>query len=160
MNRKNIAIILSIVIVLILLITLLTLGNGDISSFFILGNNPEKITIGFAVPLTGKASSYASDMINGSELALELLKSKNKDNIKFVFEDTTGLAEKAVSALNKLINFDNARIIVSISSNEMLAIAPITQEKKVILFTPIAGAEEISLAGDYVFRNRETATYS
>jgi branched-chain amino acid transport system substrate-binding protein len=146
-------------IIILVAILCISFISFSITGFFIL--EPEnKVAIGFTIPLTGKASSYAIDMKAGAELALKELKSQENDNIYFIFEDTGAVVEKAVTSAQKLINFNEAKIIVAISSNEMLALAPITEEAKVILFTPIAGAEKITTAGDYVFRNRETASYS
>lgn len=116
----------------------------------------ETVKIGLPLPLSGKAASYGEILGNGFELGREEVNAKYPFSLEFVYEDTQGDASVAVSATRKLVDADGVRILLGpIRSNSLLAAAPITEEKKALVFSPISSAEEISQAGDYVFRNRE-----
>lgn len=118
------------------------------------------IKIGAALPLTGKMASFGEDMKHGFDLALNEINQQNNYQLEIIYEDTQAEADIAVNSVTKLINIDQVPIILGPArSNNVLAVAPITEQNKVILFTPIASAEDISFAGDYVFRNRETASF-
>lgn len=119
----------------------------------------EPIKIGAVFSMTGNMASFGEAINNGMNLAIEELNIKNgKYKFVAVVEDTQGDAKLAVSAAEKLMNIDQVKIILGpIRSNEVLSVAPITEAKKVIIFTPIASAEDITQAGDFVFRNRETS---
>lgn len=120
----------------------------------------EVIKIGAVVPLTGKLASYGQKLKNGLDLALSDVNKKSLDyDIELIYEDTSSDPKKAVSASQKLINVDGVSALFSVSSSDTLAIAPIAETNKVILFTPIASAEGITNAGDYVFRNRESGSF-
>jgi branched-chain amino acid transport system substrate-binding protein len=56
--------------------------------------------------------------------------------------------------MNKLIGIDKVKFVFSdATSGVTLAIAPIAEKNKVILFDAIATSDEIIKSGDYVFRN-------
>ncbi len=113
--------------------------------------------IGVSLPLTGKSASIGERVKNAMELAREDVNARYGFTIRFMYEDDKGEASTAVSVANKLINVDHVKIIIGLpKSDPLLAVAPITEKHKVILFSPTAGAEAVSEAGDYVFRNIET----
>ncbi len=142
-------------IVGIIIVVLVVLGiqlnqNNQISG--------ETIKIGAALSLTGKAASYGEGAKNAFDLALEEINQKYSFKLELIYEDTQSEVDSAVSAVRKLIDIENVNVILGpIRSNNVLATAPIAEENKIIMFTPIASAEDISQAGDYIFRNRETA---
>ena len=118
----------------------------------------ENIAIGASLPLTGGAASFGERLKNGMEIAVEDLETVNNIDLNVIYEDDKGEAPTAVTVVNKLINTDGVKIIVgSAKSDALLAMAPVTEAQKVILFSPTAGADKISEAGDYVFRNIELA---
>lgn len=108
------------------------------------------------VPLTGTSASFGEKVRNGVILAMNEI-DKERKSLEVVFEDDKGEAATAVTIANKLINIDGIRVIIgTVKSDAMLAVAPITEKNKVILFSPTAGAASITQAGDFVFRNIET----
>lgn len=129
--------------------------------WYSLTREPEEegtIKIGAALSLTGKLASFGQDAREGIEMALEEVNQEKDFKIKIIIEDTQSDATESVSAVKKLIEIDKVNIIIGpVRSGNVLATAPITEENKVILFAPIASSVDITHAGDYVFRNRETS---
>ncbi|MCC6290571.1 ABC transporter substrate-binding protein [Candidatus Nomurabacteria bacterium] len=116
----------------------------------------EPIKIGAPLPLTGVSASIGERVKHAMEIAQEEFNESSPFPLEFVFEDTKGESATAVSAVTKLINIDGVKVLIGlIKSDPLLAVAPITEQNKIILFSPTAGAEAISQAGDYVFRNIE-----
>jgi len=116
----------------------------------------EVIKIGVVLPLSGSASTYGISAKEGIDLALEELNATQKRKIELIYEDDQCNPEKAVDAAQKLINVDSVRIIIGhICSSAALAVAPIAEKNKVILFSPGASAPDYKNAGDYIFRNRQ-----
>ncbi len=117
----------------------------------------DQITIGALLPLTGKSASIGERVKLGIETAKAELKREKGVDLNIIIEDDKGEAPIAVSAAQKLINTDHVNLIIgTLKSDPMLAVAPITEKNKVILLSPTAGAEGITNAGDYVFRNIES----
>lgn len=125
-------------------------------------SNKEKdeINIGSILALTGKGDKYSQSTKNGIDLALEEINSQSNRNkkINIIYEDSLSETQKAVSAFNKLVDVNKVPVIIGpILSNEVLACAPIANTKKVVILAPAAGSEDIRKAGDYIFKNRESA---
>ena len=120
----------------------------------------KEIKIGAVLSLTGKGAKYGDAIRRGIDLSLEEVNAEpnRKAKIKVVYEDSLSEPQKAVSAFNKLIDIDKVPVIIGpVLSNEVLACAPIANQKKVVILNTSAGTEDIRKAGDYVFRNRESA---
>jgi len=121
----------------------------------------EVIKIGAPLSLTGKLASFGEDIRDGIDMAVDEINQQKKIKIEIIYEDTQSEATQAVSAVKKLIEINNVNILLGpCRSDNVLAVAPITEKKKVILFTSIASSVDITNAGDYVFRNRETSKLS
>ncbi|MDD5163156.1 MAG: ABC transporter substrate-binding protein [Candidatus ainarchaeum sp.] len=120
----------------------------------------EPIMIGAPLSLTGATASFGERVRNSMEIAIKEINSEQATfELIPVYEDTQSETAKAVDSAKKLIEIDKVNILFGVvRSNEVMAIAPLTEEKKIILFTPMAGSDAISSAGDFVFRNRETAS--
>ena len=117
--------------------------------------------IGVILPLTGDRASFGQNSKKGLELAVNELNSLDSSLLKInlIIEDSRGKAQIAVSAFNKLVN-DNVKIVVGpISSQEVLAIAPVAETKKTVLFSPGASSPEITKAGEYIMRNVPSDIY-
>lgn len=118
----------------------------------------KEIKIGAILSLTGKAASYGEWAKKGITLAIEHLNVKgNSLRFSLIQEDSQGDAKVAVSAMNKLVSVDKVPSVIGfITSGEFLAVAPIAEEKKVVIITPVAGAPLSRGEGSYVFRTRES----
>lgn len=136
-------------IIIILIIVLLVI--------FYKPSPKETIKIGFIAPLTGNAASYGEPVKNAVVLAVEEINNsggiKGKE-IKMIYEDGKCEGKEATNAAQKLINIDKVKIILGgFCSGETLAVAPIAEAAKVILFSSGSGNPDITDAGDYIFRN-------
>ncbi len=116
----------------------------------------DPFVIGMIVPLTGDGASYGT---NAKEIALMTEKElNNKDGIggrpiKFIFEDGQCMGDNAKNSATKLINEDKVDLLYAGEcSDEVLAAAPIAQEKKIISISTGATNPKVSELGKYVFR--------
>lgn len=114
----------------------------------------EKVRVGVAIPLSGNRADVGEYVQNALKLAAEEInRSPRHASLDFVFEDTKYDAPTAVSVVKKLIDLDKVKYIIGPGgSSEALAVAPVVEQNKVILVIPGAQTDEISQAGDYVFR--------
>ncbi len=113
-------------------------------------NQTKAIKVGAVIPLSGEVATYGESLKKGFDLAL------SEENGKFVivYEDSKADKNTGISAINKLISVDNVKFVFSdATSGVTLAIAPVAEKNKVILFDAIATSDEIIRSGDYVFRN-------
>lgn len=146
-------------IILWIVVTVVVVAGG----YYLLKNknltlttNPTSTTkpikIGAILPLTGDLATYGEGVKNAVNLAIE--NSGIKDKIQIIFEDDlTCTPANDISAAQKLINLDKVHgIIGTICSGALLAIAPITEQNKLIVISPSATSKSITNAGDYVFR--------
>jgi branched-chain amino acid transport system substrate-binding protein len=119
-------------------------------------NHIDKVEIGVVVFKTGGAASYGEKSLNGMNLAVEQINS-NPDNtkIELIIEDDQSKPEKAVTAFNSLLaKKPNIPVYISaLTSSSTLAISPIAERNKKVLFSPCSSSPDITNAGDYIFRN-------
>ena len=114
------------------------------------------IRIAFIGPLTGDGAEWGDIEKKSTQLAVEEINSKGGVNgrlIEVKYEDAKCEGKLAVSAAQKLINLDKIKILFVSCSQEVLAIAPIAEKAKVLVFASFAYASDITNAGDYIFRN-------
>lgn len=145
--KKNSKIYLTVGIIVIVLIAIILAVSAPNS-----GTNT--INIGLLVASTGPAPVYGEWQVQGAEIAKEDLQNKNI-NVNLITEDSKGDPKEAVTAFDKLINVNNVKVIVSGSfSRSVMAMAPIANKNKVILFSTLSSSPGVTKAGDYIFRNR------
>ncbi len=145
--------------ILIIAVLLVVVWYGIRKESISISSEEKPIKIGAVLSLTGKVAFVGVEVKNGIELGVNELKPKTIGGrrIEIIYEDTKSQSNEAVNAVKKLIEIDGVNIIIGpVRSSSVLAAAPVAEARKVILFSPIATAEDITLAGDYVFRNRET----
>lgn len=119
---------------------------------------PQKeIVLGYLGPLTGEAAIYGETEKNAIELALKEINEAggiNGKRIRVIYEDGKCDGKTAVTAAQKLITIDAIKVILGgFCSGETLAVIPLTEEQKIILFSSGSSSPQISELGEYVFRN-------
>lgn len=118
------------------------------------------IKIGVITPLTGEGATYGDATKKGLDLVVEEVGASggiNGKKIKLIYEDDQIKPESGVNAIQKLINVDKVPVIIgAFGSSVTLAIAPIAEKNKVVLFSASSTADAIKDAGDYIFRNVPT----
>jgi len=142
-------------IIWLIVILIIIIGGVMLWQF----KQPQKgaIKIGVLIPLTGTRAEGGRYDKNGLELALAEINnnSEKKYKINLVYEDTQYDPKIAVTAFNKLKDLDKVNYVIGPhGSSEVLAVAPIAEQNKVILITPAAQSTDISKAGDYIFRTQ------
>ncbi len=117
--------------------------------------------IGVIAPLTGPVGVIGQYMQEGLLLAQREINERGGiqgRSLELVFEDTIVDPKLSVSAMQKFIDIDNIKVVIGdYRSSNTLAVAPIAEEKKVILISPGSQADSLSEAGDYIFRTQVTA---
>lgn len=128
-------------------------------SFGILGcekKEAKEIKIGVIFPLTGDAAIWGQNDKEGADLATEEINNPGGitgKKIRLIYEDSQANPGMGVSAFKKLIEVEKVPAVIGdIASSVTLAIAPIAQEKRVVLLSPGATAPKLSEAGPYFFR--------
>ena len=89
---------------------------------------------------------FGESFKNGIELALhDLHKILGEKTPVVIYEDDQGNANQAVSAFRKLIAVDHVECVIGgVMSSTAAPIAPIAQEKQVVLLSPAATAPDLS----------------
>lgn len=118
---------------------------------------PSDASWGVLVPLTGDRAAYGVAIRDGIALAVDEMNSQGGPNgarIRLIVEDTKGTTRDCVSAFEKLASQDEVGVVLGpMSSSEVLSVAPLAEQRHILLFTASASSPAISDAGDYIFRN-------
>lgn len=116
----------------------------------------EFIEIGAILPLTGGSAVWGNNTKMGIDLAVDKINGAggiNGKKLKILYEDTQGIAAKGVAAMQKLISVHNIEVIIDDSNSSVtLAMAPIAEREKVVLFVTGASSPKIADAGEYIYR--------
>jgi branched-chain amino acid transport system substrate-binding protein len=115
------------------------------------------VKVGAVISETGSLSTYGEEVRNGIDLALEEINAAGGvggGTIAVVYRDDATNEDRGRQVTEELISQESVRIIIgAISSPVTLAIAPICEQKRVVLLSPSSSAPKISEAGDYIYRN-------
>lgn len=121
------------------------------------GNSNEPIKFGVATILTGDFAAAGENMVNATKLAVKEINDKGGINgrmIELSVEDSGCSSKDGLSAVQKLVNTQDIKYIVGgMCSNGTLAAAPVANQGKVVIMTPVTGGNNIDNAGEYIFRN-------
>ena len=113
----------------------------------------EIIRIGFIGHLSGAYAEYSIPMRNAAQLAIKNFAEKTGRAIDLVTEDDASDANKAATAINKLINIDNIEYIISAQASGITSIVDnIEQEDQKIIVISLASAPGLTDSGAYIFR--------
>jgi branched-chain amino acid transport system substrate-binding protein len=108
-----------------------------------------KIKVGVVAPFTGDNAKYGDILKKSFDLAFS-----TDTSIQIIYEDSKFDPKTSVTALSKLIFTDKAQFVLGeVASGNTMAIAPIAEQNKVILFSTISSTDNLQKAGDYFFRN-------
>jgi branched-chain amino acid transport system substrate-binding protein len=116
-----------------------------------------EVRVGAVISETGSLSSYGEKVKKGLDLAVEELNAAGGIRggaVSIIYKDDATNEDRGRQVALELIEQEDIRIIIgAISSPVTLAVAPICEEKEVILFSPSSSAPGISQAGEYIYRN-------
>lgn len=121
-------------------------------------DRPHPVKLGIALCVTGDLASMGEMLRRGADLAVRELAGQPWA-FEPVFEDTQGNTARALSAVKRFAEIERIRLVVGPArSNEVLAVAPYVEQKRIIVLAPAASADKIGEAGEYIFRNRESGS--
>lgn len=117
----------------------------------------DDVKIGVIAPLTGDLAVIGENAVVAAQMAVDEINAAggvNGKTVNLIVEDGHCNGKEAVAAGNKLINVDGVRYIMGgMCSSETLAVAPISEQNKVVMLSPCSSAPAVSDAGDFIFRN-------
>jgi len=124
--------------------------------------DPDVFKIGAILAMSGKADWYGKVMSQGIQQAVDEINAEGGiDGIELeaVIEDhKSGVAKEGVSAMNRLINLHNVEAVLTSFSPPTLAIAPIADEKGILLLNGGGVSTALVGASKYLFHNRSLAS--
>ena len=117
----------------------------------------EMIKLGATFPLTGEVASYGQKAKRGIEMAVEEVNTKGGvlgRQVQVDFQDDRNDKKEAVSIATRFATISKVPVIFgSAGSTVSLAIAPIANQHKVILISPVSSSSKLSTEGGrYFFR--------
>ncbi len=128
-------------------------------SFLILScqKSGNEIKLGATFPLTGEVASYGQKAKRGIEMAVAEINAKGGllgKKVAVDFQDDRNDKKEAVTIVTKFATIDKVPVIFgSAGSSVTLAVAPIANQNKVVLISPISSSEKLSTdGGAYFFR--------
>ncbi len=114
------------------------------------------VPVGAIEILSGPNAAYGIAIRNGLELALADVNAKGVlggSKIALTVEDSAGNKDQAINAARKLIGRDKVCAIIGPTlSNEMFAVGPVTNERKIPTIGTSTTANGITDIGPYIFR--------
>ncbi len=110
----------------------------------------EKIMLGAILPLSGPVAIFGQWARQGMELALEDI---GDDRLEIAFEDSKMDAKEGLSAFQKLVDVEEADIVVSAMSSVSVPLIPVSEERKIPLFLQDVTYPEITKNRPLVVRH-------
>lgn len=115
--------------------------------------------VGVLVALSGLGAQIGQWMLMGAEAAGDVIKSSGGPQYVIVPEDSQWVAGKGIEGFNKLVDVDRVGALLSGGSAVMEAIAPLGDQKKVVVMN--VGAQSPKMAGiaKFVFSVLQLSDY-
>jgi len=121
---------------------------------------PDEMKIGAILPLTGESAFWGENIKKGIDLAVDEINQKGGilgRKIVILYEDTQGKPAVGTQAVLELVSIHKVQCVIGdVISSVILAVAPIVERNKCILLG-FGESAEITNAGDYIFRNWNSA---
>ena len=137
-----------IILVLAFVVAAVSLCSSDVRA-------ADEIKIGAILRLSQGASDGLPAR-RGIEIAEKEINAKGGiggKKIKVIYEDSKDSPQNAVATFQKLVSMDGVKVIIGpMMSGEVLAVAPVAQQSKIVVITPNGTSPKISDAGEYVYR--------
>ncbi len=116
---------------------------------------PDEVKIGALLALTGSGANYGKSLKQGIEIAKDEINANGGirgKKLNVIYEDSQGDAKVGVSAFNKLVDIDKVPLVFGSISSVVLAVAPIADQKHVVLVNSSAISPKIpERATDFLF---------
>lgn len=116
----------------------------------------QPVPVGAIEILSGPNAAYGTAIKAGLDLALEEINQKGVlggKQIALTIEDSAGAKDQAINSARKLVGRDKVVTIIGPTlSNEMFAVGPVTNERKIPTVGTSTTASGITDIGPYIFR--------
>jgi branched-chain amino acid transport system substrate-binding protein len=114
------------------------------------------VQVGAIEILSGPSAAYGTAIKAGLELALDEVNQKGVlggRKIALTVEDSAANKDQAINAARKLVGRDKVVTVIGPTlSNEMFAVGPVVNDRKIPIIGTSTTATGITAIGDYVFR--------
>ncbi|GHV72304.1 ethanolamine utilization protein EutJ [Spirochaetia bacterium] len=114
------------------------------------------VSIGAVFPLSGGVAFYGNESRDGALLAIDEINAAGGllgKKLVLISEDDEGDSVKSINAFTKLTTRDKVSFVIgSSTSGPTKALTSLAQQQKVVLISPSATAEDVTSAGDFIFR--------
>ena len=147
MNKKKIMSALVSIMILALLSGCADQINGRIVE-------NDEIVIGWIGPMTGQSAVLGMDSAVAAEIAVEEINMAggvSGKKIKLILEDDQYDVKKTVSAYQKLVDVDGAKVIVISTYSGVFALSERAKRDGVVLVDPLDCNSALTALGDHVF---------
>lgn len=113
----------------------------------------EKIYIGVILPLSGTMASLGKSILDGIRYALHQYRATNVRDIAVIAMDNRGEVVESIKKVEYLCNNPKVKAIIGpVNTDNTIAVAAVTNQRKVPQITPTATSSEISSLGPYIFQ--------
>lgn len=122
----------------------------------------EVIKIGTIYQKTGAGADWGEKAEKGIKLAVEKINNEggiHGKSLEIIYEDSKSNAGDAVTAMNKLVNIDAVKAVLSQQSSVVVSLSPIANNNKVILIDTGATTSAYISPNDFTFRVSYSASY-
>jgi ABC-type branched-subunit amino acid transport system substrate-binding protein len=114
------------------------------------------IRIGVVLPLSGKRAIVGQRVLQGVQLAINQLSTRDKNRLELVVKDS-GLGREVVQVVEELAQDPNViGIIGPVLTEDVESIIPIIEKYQLPIFTPTASTYGLAGKSPYIFRNALT----
>ena len=114
------------------------------------------IRIGVVLPLSGKRAIVGQRVLQGVQLAINQLSSRDRNRLQLVVKDS-GLGQEVVQVVEELAQDPNViGIIGPVLTEDVESVIPILEKYQLPVFTPTASTHGLADKSPYVFRNALT----
>ena len=120
----------------------------------------ENVNILVAAPFTGAAASYGKVVREGVDIArAEIAHQATGKRINVIYRDSQLSLKEIVNIFHQEVAKQPIAAVMPVSTAESLVLAPLCNEKHIILLPPLADGDELSSAGPYVFRVSPSSSF-
>lgn len=115
----------------------------------------DTINIGAILALTGNSATLGAGVRDGLQLAVEEINKRggvNGSKIELIVEDSKSDPQAGIDAFNKIENAQRPLLYVSHLSSIGIALAPLAEEKRVVLVGVAISAIDFTRTREWVFR--------